>query len=170
MNGKRFRFKDSGQNGQDRGHNRQRPMHRLRYRLRPRASSDRTLARMTHMLAPSAHSASKDARGRVTEIPENSWPAYASRNKENSTPSIKARSRLNVSAAMYTCHSFGQEVCPGTPEIWFSWRRWRLYRGLCQFAPPVRDRRLVPSGLHRNESVPLQAHCFGFFVRCIRAH
>src|SRR5258708_9441604 len=33
------------------------------------ASSDRTLARMTHMLASSSSSASKDARGRVTEMP-----------------------------------------------------------------------------------------------------
>ncbi len=45
---------------------------------------------------------------------ENWWPAYASQNKENSTTSIKARSRLSISAAIYTCHSFGQEVCPGT--------------------------------------------------------
>src|SRR6266516_2773734 len=45
---------------------------------------------------------------------ENSWPAYASQNKENSTTPIKARSRLSISAAMYACHSFGQEVCPGT--------------------------------------------------------
>ncbi len=58
-------------------------------------------------------------RARTREVeshrcPENSWPAYASQNKENSTTSIKARSRLSISAAIYTCHSFGQEVCPGT--------------------------------------------------------
>ncbi len=33
------------------------------------ASSDRTLAKMTHMLASNSYSASKDARGRVTEKP-----------------------------------------------------------------------------------------------------
>ena len=82
------------------------------------AESDRTLARMTHMLTVSI-ALCEQGRARVESqrCRENSWPGYASRNKRSSTTQIKARSSLSVSAAMYTCHSFGQELGPGTISV-----------------------------------------------------
>jgi|SRR5450755_1175863 len=101
-------------NGQERCHNRQRPAHRLLYRLQP--CRERQNAGQNDAYADLQFALCEQGRARVESqrCRENSWPGYASRNKGSSTIQIKTRSSLSVSAAMYTCHSFGQELGPGT--------------------------------------------------------
>jgi hypothetical protein len=104
-------------NGQERCHNRQRPTTGCVI-ICNRAESDSTLARMTHMLTASIVLCEQGrARIKSQRCREDSWPGYASQNKGSPTTPIKARSSLSVSAAIYTCHSFGQELGPGTLNL-----------------------------------------------------